>query len=162
VHPDRRAPSRPPGPTDQSTATAHLINRVTRCPASCDDITGLLLVGSYARNTARPDSDIDLVVLTTEPSRYSSTTWADDLDLGTPTGTQPRGPLTEQRFITGSGLETEINIGPPNWADTNPIDPGTYRVITDGAHVLHDPNGALARLQHACQPQPATPEPEDA
>ncbi|MFJ5677854.1 nucleotidyltransferase domain-containing protein [Streptomyces sp. NPDC093097] len=29
------------------------------------------LVGSYARNAARPDSDIDIVLLTTDRSRYA-------------------------------------------------------------------------------------------
>ena len=34
------------------------------------DICGLALVGSWARGTARADSDVDLVVLTSHPDRY--------------------------------------------------------------------------------------------
>jgi UTP:GlnB (protein PII) uridylyltransferase len=56
-----------------------VIHRVTRWAADRDDIVGLLLVGSFARNAARPDSDIDLVVLTHDTTRYPDSAWADEL-----------------------------------------------------------------------------------
>jgi hypothetical protein len=57
-----------------------------------------------------------------------------------------------RRFVTASGLEVEINIGSPDWSNINPVDPGTHRVVTDGARLLHDPSGALADLLHTCRP----------
>ncbi|MFB9907747.1 hypothetical protein [Allokutzneria oryzae] len=51
-----------------------------------------------------------------------------------------------------TGLEVEIGVGRPDWARTDPVGPGTRRVVTDGARVLHDPAGALADLLHACEP----------
>jgi predicted nucleotidyltransferase len=55
-----------------------IIDRVTRWAAHRQDIVGLLLVGSYARNAARPDSDIDIdiVLLTTDHTWYFNNTWA--------------------------------------------------------------------------------------
>ena len=61
------------------------------------------------------------------------------------------GPITEQRFATTSGLEVEIDIGCPAWASVMPVDPGTRRVVTDGARILHDPMRMLATLLRACR-----------
>ena len=145
-----------PGPaaiSPQRTAEiAEVIQRVTRWAASRSDITGLLLAGSCARGTPGPGSDIDLVLLTTDQTRYRRNDWAGELSLDQPVRTKSWGPLTEQRFTTASGLEIEINIGPPDWASTNPVDPGTRRVVTDGARPLHDPAGTLATLLSACRP----------
>jgi predicted nucleotidyltransferase len=128
-----------------------VIHRVTRWAADGDDVVGLLLVGSCARNAARPDSDIDLVVLTRDTTRYADSAWADELAIGELIRTRSWGPITEQRFATTSGLEVEIDIGCPDWASVNPIDPGTHRVVTDGARILHDPTRILATLLRACQ-----------
>jgi predicted nucleotidyltransferase len=35
-----------------------------------EDMQGVALVGSYARGEAREDSDIDLVILTSQPQNY--------------------------------------------------------------------------------------------
>jgi predicted nucleotidyltransferase len=147
-------------PTQEPTAISpervaeveQITNRVTRWAARRSDVVGLLLVGSYAQNAARPDSDIDLVLLTTNHARYTDNTWAHELSLGDLTRVQSWGAVTERRFRTASGLEVEIGIGSPDWAGVDPIDPGTRRVITDGARALHDPTGALDNLIHACRP----------
>jgi predicted nucleotidyltransferase len=137
---------------ERATEIETIVERVTRCAADRRDVVGLLIVGSCARNAARPDSDIDLVLLTTDQARYSDGTWANELALGRPTRTRSWGAIIERRFVTASGLEVEINIGSPNWAAAHPIDPGTRRVVTDGARPLHDPTGALASLIDACRP----------
>ncbi len=48
-----------------------------------------------------------------------------------------------------SGLEIEFGIGSPTWAATDPLDPGTKRVIRDGLHILYDPDGLLTAVQAA-------------
>ncbi|WP_198285922.1 hypothetical protein [Saccharomonospora marina] len=37
------------------------------------------------------------------------------------------------------------------WASVDPIDPGTRRVVTDGARVLYDPVKMLDVLLRACR-----------
>ncbi|GLW04533.1 nucleotidyltransferase domain-containing protein [Streptomyces lavendulae] len=129
-----------------------VIGRFTHWARDRDDIVGLLLVGSCARNAARPDSDIDVVLLTAEEARYlDDATWAGELGLGGLIRAQAWGPISERRCSTASGLEVEVGIGSSAWATTDPIDPGTRRVVTDGARVLHDPEGILADLLAACQ-----------
>ncbi|MEV2226887.1 nucleotidyltransferase domain-containing protein [Nocardia vinacea] len=153
MHDDDLPDSDPTTISPEQIATINeIIDRVTHWAAHRGDIVGLLLVGSCARNAARPDSDIDFVVLTTEQSRYTDMAWADELTLGAFLGTRRWGPITEQRFVTSSGLEVEINIGSLAWTNTHPIDPGTHRVVTDGARLLHDPTGILANLLRACRP----------
>ncbi|QYN32379.1 nucleotidyltransferase domain-containing protein [Pseudonocardia sp. DSM 110487] len=129
-----------------------VIERITRWAAARKDVLGLLLVGSCARNAARPDSDIDLVLLTDEITRYADNTWADELNLGKPTRVRPWGPITERRFRTNTGLEVEINISSLEWANAAPVDPGTRQVVTDGARILYDPGDTLITLLRACRP----------
>ncbi|MFF3228845.1 nucleotidyltransferase domain-containing protein [Nocardia suismassiliense] len=136
---------------ERSATINEIINRVTQWAAHNQDVAGLLLVGSCARQAARPDSDIDIVLLTTDEYRYTDTAWAAELALGTLIRTCRWGPITEQRFATSAGLEVEINIGSPEWANTHPTDPGTHRVVTDGAKPLYDPTGILANLLRTCR-----------
>jgi hypothetical protein len=93
-------------------------------------------------------SDVDLVVLTSEPEVYGA--W-----VGTSSPLAPAhlichqqwGVLTEWRFRRRSGLHVEFGVVRPSWAEVSPLDPGTARVISDGLEIVHDPHGLLARLQ---------------
>ena len=124
--------------------------RVTRWAARRSDVVGVLLVGSCARGAAGPDSDVDLVLLTTDPSRYTDGAWVPEPALGEVLRVRAWGPLTEWRHVTASGLEVELGISSADWARIDPVDEGTRRVVTDGARVLYDPAGTLAALIRAC------------
>jgi len=51
--------------------------RVRAWAASRPDLLGVTLAGSHARGAARADSDIDLVILTVQPTAYlQDTSWA--------------------------------------------------------------------------------------
>jgi predicted nucleotidyltransferase len=140
-----------PPPPRRIAEVDEVVQRITRWAADRADIVGLLLVGSFARDAAGPDSDVDLVLLTTDEPRYLDGAWARELDLGSLVRTRSWGPITERRYATVSGLEVEMGIGSPAWAATDPVDPGTHRVVTDGARVLHDPAGILTGLLAACR-----------
>ncbi|MEU2285108.1 nucleotidyltransferase domain-containing protein [Streptomyces sp. NPDC013178] len=136
---------------ERETEVREVVERVTRWAEKRSDVAGALLVGSYARGAARPDSDVDLVVLTTQPSRYAEDEeWVRELALGEVVRVQAWGPVTEWRHVTASGLEVEVGIGPTDWARTDPLDAGTRRVVMDGARLLYDPAGVLATLIRAC------------
>ncbi|WP_425246300.1 nucleotidyltransferase domain-containing protein [Streptomyces sp. NEAU-NA10] len=136
---------------ERETEVREVVERVTRWAEKRSDVAGALLVGSYARGAARPDSDVDLVVLTTQPSRYAEDEeWVRELALGEVVRVQGWGPVTEWRHVTASGLEVEVGIGPTDWARTDPLDAGTRRVVMDGARLLYDPAGVLATLIRAC------------
>lgn len=60
---------------------AAMIESVRRWAERRDDIRGLVLVGSHARGDAALDSDIDLVLLCTEPALYvRQTRWISTFD----------------------------------------------------------------------------------
>ncbi|SOE09103.1 Nucleotidyltransferase domain-containing protein [Streptomyces sp. 2323.1] len=151
MHRDDQSVSEPNGLSpERIVEIQEVIGRITRWATGREDIVGLLLVGSCARNAARPDSDIDIVLLTADEPGYFDDAWAMELGLCKLIRTRSWGPIMERRYATASGLEVEMGIGPETWAKTDPVDPGTRRVVTGGARLLHDPTGILADLLAAC------------
>ena len=106
------------------------------------------LVGSWARGNARPDSDVDLVLLTERPEvLLLDDRWHRDFGAdATLVRTADFGAVQERRLRLASGLEVEVCIGHPSWADTDPVDAGTRRVVSDGIRVLWDPYLRLSAL----------------
>jgi predicted nucleotidyltransferase len=133
-----------------------LLERVTAWARQRPDVHGVALVGSWARDAAREDSDVDLVVLTDDPDRYvTAEDWSVELGATGIVRTLSWGPLTERRLLLDDGLELEFGVVPPTWAATDPLDPGTRQVVTDGMRILHDPDRRLAALAGACRSSPA-------
>jgi predicted nucleotidyltransferase len=150
LHEDRFADQAGVSP-EREAEMRQVMDRVTRWSANRSDVVGLLLVGSCARGAARPDSDVDLVLLSTATARYADgDAWARELSLGELVRVQTWGPVTEWRYVTLSGLEVEVGVASPGWARTDPVDEGTRRVVTDGARPLYDPAGILGALIQAC------------
>jgi predicted nucleotidyltransferase len=115
------------------------------------DILGLALVGSQARGTARRDSDIDLVLLASEPRTFRQTDdWFADIHW-----TQARivdwsdtnyGVAWSRHVRVEPFGELEFTFCPRSWAATDPIDPGTSRVISMGCRILVDKIGLFGTL----------------
>jgi Streptomycin adenylyltransferase len=117
-------------------------------------IQAAAVVGSHARGTARADSDIDLVLITTDPNGIrADTAWVDAIGWNA-IGARPMkwededygGVWSRRLWLEQDRGEVEISFGLPSWADVNPLDPGTREVIADGCRILYDPNGLLRRL----------------
>lgn len=124
-----------------------LLELLARWARRRPDIRALALVGSRARGAPRPGSDVDLVLLTDEPALYTDAEgWVRELGGAGVVKTDSWGVLTERRFVLPSGLEVEVDVGPPSWAAVAPLDEGTRRVAAGGLRALHDPDGLLARL----------------
>jgi predicted nucleotidyltransferase len=108
------------------------------------DIVAVALVGSHARGTAKPTSDVDLVILSTCPERYlQATEWATRFGQVAREAIENWGKVTSLRVWYESGDEVEFGITTPEWV-AQPIDEGTWRVISAGMRVLFDPHGLLA------------------
>jgi len=118
------------------------------------NILAVALVGSYARKTARPASDIDLVMLTYEPTSFrTDTTWCHAIDWAAVNARplkckdEDYGLLWSRRLLLDyNGGEIEFGFVSPAWADVHPVDTGTRRVIADRCRVVHDPRGLLKRV----------------
>ena len=78
-----------------------------------------MLVGSYARGSARDDSDIDLVLLTDEPQMVlEALKWIDHFGVVEKHQTEGYGKLTSIRVWYQNGAEVEYGITkgePPTW-----------------------------------------------
>lgn len=121
--------------------------------ASQPDILGLALVGSWARGTARPDSDIDLMVLAQDPERFRrERTWLFEIDwalVGLPVigwRDADYGAVWSRHVTLADAVEIEFAFGPLAWANPAPIDEGTFEVAAHGLRPLHDPHGQFAAL----------------
>ena len=116
-------------------------------------VCAVALVGSHARGTATADSDIDFVMLTTDPDFFHRDTgWIDAIGWeacgASPANWQDEeyGKLWSRRIrLEPDQHELEMGFALPSWADVHPLDAGTRQVVADGCRVLHDPKGLLVR-----------------
>ncbi len=70
------------------------------------DILAIALVGSHARNAAREDSDVDLVIITNDPQKYlTHTAWTETFGIVAKQQIEDYGLLTSLRVWYESGLE---------------------------------------------------------
>ncbi|WP_407539945.1 nucleotidyltransferase domain-containing protein [Deinococcus radiomollis] len=117
------------------------------------DIQGVLLVGSYARGTARPDSDVDLMILTENPEVFrTDETWMQELDWSgwraplLSWRDEQYGPVWSRHVLLQDASDVEFSFGLPDWANIDPLDTGTLNVVRTGARIVTDPRRLLARL----------------
>ena len=122
-----------------------LLDRVRAWAEGRLDISAIALVGSHAHGRARPDSDIDLIILSDAPDPLRQKKWLDVFGDSPEITTEQWGILTAHRIVSSRNGEIEVGVAPSSWADI-PVDQGTYRVVSDGIIAVYDPLGALSRL----------------
>jgi uncharacterized protein len=129
-----------------------LVRRLTRWGEGRADVRALALVGSWAYGAPHAGSDVDVLLLTDSPARYTEhDDWLAELGGVRLVRTDRWGAVTERRVALDNGLEVEFAVGTAEWASVEPLDCGTRRVVTDGIRVLYDPGGLLALLAAACE-----------
>jgi predicted nucleotidyltransferase len=119
---------------------------VVRWAEARPDMRAVTLVGSYARGAATPESDVDLVLITTQPEAY-----LEDADWVRAFGEIERqqiedyGKVTSLRVWYADGKEVEFGLTSPSWV-AQPLDEGTRQVIAEGMRILFDPSGLLQSI----------------
>ena len=112
--------------------------RVKRWAEETPDVEVLLVVGSHARGTERPDSDLDLVLVTTEKARLvADASFPETFGRVLRRQTEYYGACTSVRVWYEGGPEMEFGLVEPSWLAL-PLDEGTRRVLADGHRVLVD------------------------
>ena len=133
--------------------TQKILSAVVKWAKTQESVRGVAVVGSWARDAARADSDLDLVFLATDPNRFRGlAAWLEEMDwqgIGETVSDyddEQYGALWSRRVRLEDGFEVEFGFAPCSWASFDPIDSGTRRVVEDGCQILYDPEERLARL----------------
>lgn len=125
-----------------------VLQAVTAWAASQADVRAVGLAGSWARAEARPDSDVDLVLIVDDvQSRLVDDRWLAGFgDIAT-VAREDWGAVQFVRVGYRGGLEVEFGLTTGDWLQT-PLDTGTVTVIADGFLVLYDREGAMSDAVH--------------
>lgn len=112
-----------------------------------EGMEALIVVGSHARGANRPDSDLDLVVITTrKPMMVETQDFPARFGKVAKQQTEYYGACTSVRAWYEDGREIEFGIVEPSWMDI-PLDAGTHKVLSDGYLVLTDKKGYFDGLE---------------
>jgi len=123
------------------------LEEITNWASAQSDIQALALVGSYARNAATETSDVDLILITTNPKRYlQGSDWIQQFGTIEKQQIEDYGLLTSIRVWYTDGREIEYGITDEKWAAT-PLDEGSRKVISDGMKVLFEQEQILSQHQ---------------
>lgn len=132
-----------------SSLVSDILDRVRDWAAHQPTIAAVALVGSHAQDAARPDSDIDLVLLCEEPHAFlAHTSWIHHFGAVARCHTEEWGVMTSLRVHYTDSFEVEFALTTLAWA-VLPVDPGTKHVVSHGMRILWGREGLLARLQEA-------------
>lgn len=130
-----------------------ILKQVSQWAACRDDLVAVALVGSWARQTARVDSDIDLMFLTDNPASFrQNDRWMNEIHWAVVDAKvnewkdKDYGAIWSRHVYLNDGTAIEFGFGFLSWASVNPVDAGTFRVVSDGCQVLYDPEDLLGKL----------------
>jgi len=129
------------------TNATSLINDVRKWAELREDVLGLAVVGSHARGDARPNSEIDLVLVCSEPNGLLvDTTWVSTFGDAQEICREDWGLVQSVRVVYQGAPEVEFGIAGIEWT-VLPPDGGTAAVVRGGCSILLDRDGGLSRLK---------------
>jgi len=107
-------------------------------------VGALALLGSHARGTAGPDSDIDILLLLDDPPAFlADTGWVRAFGEPLRQEVEQWGKVTSLRVWYADGREVEYGLAGLDWG-SDPADEGDMRVIRDGMQVLYEREARLS------------------
>jgi predicted nucleotidyltransferase len=120
------------------------LGRVIKWAQTQKGLKAAALAGSFARQEARPDSDVDLILLAEKPAIYvDETDWVGAFGKVDQLLLEDWGKVTSVRVFYQNGLEVEFGIAPDDWgADLD--DAGDSKVIEDGILILWEKGNILS------------------
>jgi predicted nucleotidyltransferase len=137
-----------------NTETVNLIlEEVTQWASHRPDISAAALVGSWARGEARVDSDIDLMFVAADPVSFrQDEKWLHEIQWAVVDAEiddwkdKDYGVIWSRHVFLDNETEIEFGFGLPSWASVNPVDAGTFRMVSEGCRILYDAENLLGKL----------------
>ncbi len=121
------------------------LDQVVSWASGRPEVQAVGLAGSWARGTATPESDVDLVVIVENVhGLLADEAWPAEFGDVVADTREDWGSVQSRRVHYTDRLEVEFGLTTAQWASL-PLDPGTRRVVADGFQILYDPNGLLQR-----------------
>ncbi len=119
-------------------------NQINAWSESQLNIIAIALVGSFIRGEATELSDVDLVIITSNPeAMINNPAWIENFGRPLKINYEDWGKVQSIRAHYPNGLEVEFGITGMNWL-AQPIDEGTASVIEDGIQVVFEREGYLS------------------
>lgn len=105
-----------------------------------------LIVGSYARKTNKEDSDLDLIIITTNKQvMVKNPNFINTFGKVNKHQNEYYGACTSIRVWYEDGKEVEFGLVEPSWLAL-PLDQGTKQVLSDGYQIIIDKDEVFADL----------------
>lgn len=125
-----------------------ILEKIVKWAENISEVKGVALVGSHARNKTTKDSDIDIILLVDTPDVFiSDVTWLKKIFTGiTKYKLEQWGIVKTIRVFDKDNNEIELNFAPLSWANTDPVDSGTAKVLEGGIKILYDSDKLFNKL----------------
>lgn len=124
------------------------LNKLKKYAINEPYIESVIMVGSYARGTNTPNSDLDLCIITTNKKEMvHKSDFIGKFGEYEKIQTEYYGPCTSIRVWYKNGPEVEFGIVEPSWISL-PLDSGTYQVLCGGYKVIVDKSGYFKELRN--------------
>lgn len=115
-------------------------------------VEAIVLVGSFARETNHPGSDIDVCIITDyKEELLTKISFIHTFGHVKNYVLEYWGACTSIRVWYAEGEEVEFGIVKPSWYSC-PLDEGTCRVLEDGYQILVDKQGILTKEDFPVRP----------
>ncbi len=113
-------------------------NELKEYARNTSHIESIIIVGSYARGTNKENSDLDIVIITSNKSgMIVNQDFIQDFGEVYKQQIEYYGACTSIRVWYKDGKEVEFGIVEPSWISI-PLDTGTYKVLSDGYKIIID------------------------
>ena len=120
------------------------------------DLLAVALVGSHACGEAKPESDLDLILLVRDPDFFiENRDWVAEFGNPSVVYIEDWGKVTSLRVYFADGLEVEFGLTDPSWG-ADPDDLGTADVIANGLIILHEKDTHLSCIVTAYNVPPTS------
>lgn len=124
----------------------HFLKKLKKQAQKNECIRAILLVGSHARGKARADSDIDVVMICSNPSKLlKEINWINQFGEVLKFNIENWNMVQSIRTYYKNGTEVEFAITSKKWTAL-PVDAGTKKVISNGAKIILDKDHLLKKL----------------